>query len=151
MDAIPHITLDCQSRNNAEVSLAERRSSFMNESSSSNSSIINIQDLNPSQDWQLPKILPSNVYKLKWWQYSSATQIKVSSIDVSFADSEEPVHINLIAKEQIDWAIKEGFKYAHLGAIKLGLGPLVHPYLPISSLCVVVNTRHRNFADAIIG
>ena len=67
MDAIPHITLDCQSGNNAEVPLVERRSSFMNESSSSNSSIINIQDLNPSQDWQLPKILPSDVYKLKWW------------------------------------------------------------------------------------
>ena len=39
----------------------------------------------------------------------------------------------------------------HLGAIKLGLGPLVCPYLPVSSLCVVVDTRHKNFADAIIG
>ena len=72
-------------------------------------------------------------------------------IDVSFTDFEEPVHINLIDKEQIDWAIKEGFKYAHLCTIKLGLRPLVHPYLPISSLCVVIDTRHRNFADAIIG
>ena len=99
MDAIPHITLDCQSGNNAEVSLAERISSFMNESSSSNYSIINIQDLNPSQDWQLPRILPLDVHKLKWWQYSLATQIKVSSIDVSFRNYEESVHINLIDKE----------------------------------------------------
>ena len=102
MDAVSHTTLNCQSKNNAEVSLAERRSSFINESSTSNSSIINIQDFNPSKDWQLPNILPSDVYKLKWWQYSSATQIKVSSIDVSFTDFEEPVHINLIDKEQID-------------------------------------------------
>ena len=45
----------------------------------------------------------------------------------------------------------QGFKYVHLGAIKLGLGPLVRPYLPISSLCVAIDTRHRTFADAIIG
>ena len=87
----------------------------------------------------------------KWWQYKSTTQIKVSSVDISFSDSEEPVHINLLDKNQIDWAIKAGYKYAHLGAIKLGLGPLVKPYLSVSSLCVAVDTRHRNFSDAIIG
>ena len=102
MDAVSHTTLNCQSKNNAEVSLAERRSSFMNESSTSNSSIINVQGFNPSQDWQLPKIFSSDVYKLKWWKYSFVTQIKVSSIDVSFIDFEEPVHINLNDKEQID-------------------------------------------------
>ena len=99
----------------------------------------------------MPRIFPSDVYKLKWWQYSSATQIKIFSVDISFTNSKEPVHINLIDRQQIDSAIKYGFKYAHLGAIKLGLGPLVHPYLPVSSLCVAVDTQHRNFADAIIG
>ena len=39
----------------------------------------------------------------------------------------------------------------HLGTIKLGLGPLVRPYLPVSSLCVAVDTCHKNFVDAIIG
>ena len=101
MDTVSLTTLDCQSENNIEVSLAERRSSFMNESSSSNSSIINIQEFNPSQDWQLPKKISSDVYKLNWWQYKSATQIKVSSIYVSFTDSEEHVHIKLIDKAQI--------------------------------------------------
>ena len=102
MDIVSLTTLDCQSEYNTEVSLAERRSSFMNKSSSSNSSIINIQDFNPSQDWQLPKILSSDVYKLYWWQYKSVIQIKVSSIDISFTDSDEPIHINLIDKAQID-------------------------------------------------
>ena len=102
MDTVSLATLDCQSGNNTEAFLAKIRSSFLNEPSSSNSSIINIQDFNPSEDWQLPKILPSDVYKLNWWQYKSVTQIKVSSIDVSFTDSDEPVHINLIDKAQID-------------------------------------------------
>ena len=135
MDTVSLTTLDCQSDNNKEVCLAERRSSFLNEPSSSNFSIINIQDFNPSENWQLPKILPSDVYKLNWWQYKSATQIKVSSIDVSFTDSDKPIRINLIDKAQIDWDIEEGYHYAHVGAIKLGLGPLVRPYLTVSSLC----------------
>ena len=39
----------------------------------------------------------------------------------------------------------------HLGAIRLGLNPLVRPFLNVSSLCVTVDTRHMHFADAIIG
>ena len=54
-------------------------------------------------------------------------------------------------KHQIDWEKYQGFTYVHLGAIKLGLGPLVHPYLLVSSLCVSIDTRHWNFADALIG
>ena len=75
----------------------------------------------------------------------------MSSIDVSFTNKYEPAHINLLEKCQIDWAKAQGFKYVHLGAIKLGLGTLVCPYLLVSSLCVAIDTRHHNFVDAIIG
>ena len=132
MDVISHLTLDCQQEDTAEVSLAEHRSSYQHASFESNSSVMHIQDVNPSQDWKLPTIFPSDVYKLKWWKYASATQIKISSVDISFTDSEEPMHINLLDHQQIDWAIKAGYKYAHLGAIKLGLNPLVQPYLSVS-------------------
>ena len=77
--------------------------------------------------------------------------MKVSSIDVSFTDKDEPVHINLLEKRQIDWAKAQGLKYLHPWAIKLGLGLLVRPYLPVSSLCVSIDTRHQTFFDAIIG
>ena len=143
MDIASHTLLDCQQNENGEVSLAERRSSFTECSSSDlSSSIIHIDNTIPSSEWQLPAILPKDVYKLSFWEYIACTHIKVSSIDVSFTDSEEPVHINLLEKRQIDWAKKQGYKYAHLGAIKLGLGPLVFPYLPVSSLCVAVDTHH---------
>ena len=102
-------------------------------------------------NWELPSIVPSEVYDLKWWQYKSASHIKISSVDVSFSDKDEPVHINLLEKSQIDWALKQRYKYAHLGAIRLSLGPLVRPYLPISSLCVAIDTHHTDFAHAIIG
>ena len=53
-----------------------------------------------------------------------------------FNDSQDPVHINLLDKSQIDWARSKGYKYAHLGAIRLGINPLVRPFFPISSLFV---------------
>ena len=122
MDTIPHLSLDCEQNEDGAVSLAERRSSFVHDCSTSDSSVIHITDRNPSSNWELPPIVPSEVYDLKWWKYKSSTQVKLSSIDVCFADNEEPVHINLLEKHQIDWAIKQGYKYAHLGAIRLGLG-----------------------------
>ena len=70
---------------------------------------------------------------------------------MSFTNKDEPVHIILLEKCQIDWGKSQGFKYVHLGAIKLGWGPLVRPYLPFSSLCVAIDTRRHNFADTIIG
>lgn len=45
----------------------------------------------------------------------------------------------------------KGFKYCHLGAIRFGLNPLVRPYLDIKSLCIVVDTRHNQFANVVIG
>ena len=64
MDTVSLATLDCESANDTEVSLIERRSSFCNEESTSDSSIIHIQDLNPFENWKLAAILPKDVYKL---------------------------------------------------------------------------------------
>ena len=100
MDFVGLTSLDCQSTDQTTVSLAERRSSFQN--SVASSSIITIDDTIPSPKWKLPEILPLEVYKMKWWQYKSNTQIKTSSMDITITDQEEPIHINLIDKEQID-------------------------------------------------
>ena len=69
-------------------------------------------------------------------------------MNITFTDKEEPIHINLIDKEQFDWAKSKGFLYAHLGIVKLGLDPLFMPYLNVSSLCCVLDTRHLEFPDA---
>ena len=100
MDVATHHILDCQQYGNNEVSLAERCSLFVECSTSdqSSSSIIHIDNTNPSADWQLPALLPRDVYKLTGWKYFSCSQIKVSSVDISFTDSQEPVHINLLEK-----------------------------------------------------
>ena len=100
MDSVELTSLDFQSTDQTTVSLDERKSSF--QTSGASSSIITIDDTIPSPDWKLPKILPSEVYKMKWWQYKSCTQIKISSLDINFTDQEEPIHINLIDKDQID-------------------------------------------------
>ena len=100
MDSVRLTSLDCQCIDQTTISLTERKYSF--HTSSASSSIITINDTIPSPDWKLPEILPSEVYKMKWWQYKSCTQIKISSLEITFTDQEEPIHINLIDKDQID-------------------------------------------------
>ena len=116
MDIATHPVLECQQEGNGEVSLAERRYSFA-ECSTSDSSllVIHIDNSNPSADWKLPTILPKDVYKLSLWKYIACQQIHLSSVDISFTDKQEPVHINLLDKSQIDWVKSQGYKYAHLG------------------------------------
>lgn len=36
-------------------------------------------------------------------------------------------------------------------AIKFGLGALAIPYLPVSSLCYVIDTCHKQLRDALVG
>ena len=88
MDSVVITSLDCQSTNQTTVSLTERKSSF--QTSRASSSIITINDTIPSPEWKLLEILPSEVYKMKWWQYKSCTQIKISSLDITFTDQEDP-------------------------------------------------------------
>ena len=44
-----------------------------------------------------------------------------------------------------------GQKQKVTSVVKLGLGPLVRPYMNVSSLCCVLDTRHLDFSDALIG
>ena len=126
MDSVAHTHLDCQQAEDGTVNLAERRSSFSNCSTSDpDSSIVHIDEFNPSHEWKLPTLLPKEIYKLKLWEYVSAQHFRVSSIDIAFTNADQPVHINLLERSQIDWERKQGYKYAHLGAIRLGLNPLV--------------------------
>ena len=63
MDSAGLASLDCQYADQTTVSLAKRRSSF--QASGASYSIITIDNTTPSPDWKLPKILPSEVYKIK--------------------------------------------------------------------------------------
>ena len=66
MDAVPHLSLDCEQIDEGVISLAERHSSFVNECSTSDSLVIHINEPHPSPNWELPSIVPSEVYDLKW-------------------------------------------------------------------------------------
>ena len=148
MDAVelPELNLE---QINTDTQLSECHESYLDAESSS--SMITLHKQNPSGNWELSSILSKEVYKLKWYKYFSLTQIKVSSINISFKGQDKPIHTNLIDKAQMDWANKRGYRYAHLGAVKFGLGPLVRPYFLVSSLCAVIDTRHVKFRDRLIG
>ena len=95
MDIAAHTLLDCQQDNNGEVSLSERRSYFAECSTSSDSSsIIHIENTNPSSEWELPTILPRDVYKLSYWEYLTCTQIKVSYVDLIDYGHDRKIYIS---------------------------------------------------------
>jgi hypothetical protein len=148
LDSVEIQTLDCDVEETT-ISLLECISSYQYVEPSS--PIITMNDINPPTNWKLPAIMPKEIYKMQWWNYKSHTQIKMSFVDVSFTDQDEPIHINLLDKSQIGWDIRQGYKYAHLSVVKVGLGPLVRPFLHVASLCDVVDTHHVEFSDAIIG
>ena len=91
MDDVAHTRLDCQQTEDATVSLAERRSSFSNCSTSDpDTSIVHIDEFNPSHEWKLPTILLKEIYKLKLWEYVSAQHFRVSSVDIAFTNADQP-------------------------------------------------------------
>ena len=70
MDNVAHTRLDCQQEEDGTVSLAECRSSFSHCSNSDpDSSIIHIDETNPSAEWKLPPLFPKEIYNLKLWEY----------------------------------------------------------------------------------
>ena len=148
LDTVELRTLDCNLEGQT-ATLVTGPESFSH--TDTESSIITLHEANPSGTWDLPSILPFEVYKLKWYKYFSTTQIKISSTNVAFTGQDDPIHINLLSKEQIAWEKSKGYKYAHLGAVKFRLGPLVRPFLPVLSMCSIVDTRPKEFQDALIG
>jgi len=120
-------------------------------SSNSDRSLIFISEINSTTHWELPPIYPQQVYKLKWWQYLSHSFIKIHSVNIPFTANDDPINVNILDKHILDSEKKQDYLYAHLGVVKFGLNPLIRIYLPISSLCCVIATRHNKFLDALIG
>jgi hypothetical protein len=77
--------------------------------------------------------------------------IKVHSTGIPFSAHEDQVNITLIDRDLIDWEKRQGYAYAHIGAIKFGLNSLVVPYLHVSSLVCVVDIRHNKLFDSLVG
>ena len=83
---IPELHLE-QIHNDAH--LTDHHQSYLHVESSS--SMRTLHEQNPSAQWELPSILPKEVYKLKWYKYFFVTQIKVSSINILFIGQDEPI------------------------------------------------------------
>lgn len=131
------------------VSLPGRKSSYREDLTSA--STISISEIDPNPNWKILPILHAQVYNMPFYKYFASSQIQLHFVDVSFTSQDEPTQIPLLEKSQIYWAKSQGFKYFHLGTIRFGLNVLIRPSMNINSLCVVIDTRHNQLVDAIIG
>jgi len=79
-----------------------------------NIGLLSIPKFNPSKKWQIPPKYPKYVYKLHGWQYVSHYFIKTNSKSIPFSGTNEPINLNFINPDIIDWANKKGFSYARV-------------------------------------
>lgn len=91
-----------------------------------NFAVINQEESDPSVNWKLPPVSPSDVYRnLSAFNLQALSHIKIKEKSVR-ADLtlNAMLTIPLIEAKHIKAALKAGYQYAHLGMVKIGLNAL---------------------------
>jgi hypothetical protein len=109
------------------------------------------QEYEPNANWTMPEIEPSKIYDLPMFKFRATTLIRYCSTNVPLSLGQNVYQIPMIQQVDIDWGLENGYKYVHLGLIQFGINPLVRPGLNTSALCCVIDSRHNQFSDAMIG
>jgi hypothetical protein len=109
------------------------------------------QEYEPDVNWSMPEIEPSKIYDLPMFKFRATTLIRYCSINVPLSLGQNVYQIPIIKQEDIDWGLEHGYKYVHLGLLQFGINPLIRPGLDTSALCCVLDSRHNQFNDALIG
>jgi hypothetical protein len=108
------------------------------------------QEYEPDPNWKMPKVPASEIYNLSVFQFKAATLIRYCSVNIPISLGQSKYQLPLIQQEDIEWGLKHGFEYIHIGLIQFGLNALVHPGLNTHALLCIIDSRHNNFQDAMI-
>jgi hypothetical protein len=108
------------------------------------------QEYEPDPNWKMPKVPASEIYNLSVFQFKAATLIRYCSVNILISLGQSKYQLPLIQQEDIEWGLKHGFEYIHIGIIQFGLNALVRPGLNTHALLCIIDSRHNNFQDAMI-
>lgn len=103
--------------------------------------------------WELPKIDPKTVYAgLTMFHFRALSKITVSeAILRTDLTVNKMLPVSVLKEEAIKKALSKGFKYAHLGMVRIGLNPLHRQGIKTFAFCCLLDQRWRDFGSAIIG
>ena len=108
-----------------------------------NSACFNLEEINPSEAWKLPNISPSDVYKgISPFQFKALSQIKIKENSIrTELNLNAMMIVPLLEQKHIQAALKSGYKYVHLGMVRVGLNALHRKVQPTFVFSTLLDNR----------
>ncbi|TYK19826.1 polyprotein [Cucumis melo var. makuwa] len=103
---------------------------------------------NRLKNWSIPKIDPSQVYKINTFNFSQQDVIVITEENVAMKD--EFTIINLLPEEAL-FRVKNKFKYLHIGCVQVALKPLFREGLDVPVYLALKDKRHLRFTPSLLG
>lgn len=89
-----------------------------------NSACLNIKETSPRVAWKLPKVSPSDVYAgISRFHFRALSRIKIKERSIRTKLNLNAM-IPLLEPKHIQAALKSGYKYVHLGMVRVGINAL---------------------------
>ena len=125
----------------------------MSPASSSNSVTLSIEEPNPRMAWKLPQLSASDVYSnLSAFQLKALSHIKIRENSIrTELNLNTMMTVPLLEPKHIQAAIKSGYKYVHLGMVRIGLNALHRKGQPTFVFSALFDNRWTSFTQALIG
>uniref|UniRef100_A0A9I9EEA4 Polyprotein n=1 Tax=Cucumis melo TaxID=3656 RepID=A0A9I9EEA4_CUCME len=103
---------------------------------------------NRLKNWSIPKVDPSQVYKINTFNFSQQDVIVITEENVAMKD--EFTAINLLPEETL-FKVKNKFKYLHIGYVQVALKPLFKEGLDVPVYLALRDKRHLRFTPSLLG
>lgn len=116
------------------------------------STSLSIEEIEPLPQWHLPKLKPSNVYQLKPFILKALMHCYIYQNIISIEDIQLDNHfLTFLKKNVLDKYMNVGYKFLHLGCVQTLIFPLFRRGLNAFVLACLMDSRHIEFVDALIG
>lgn len=123
------------------------------EETPANSALIEKEEPNPSVNWRLPPVSPSEVYRgLTPFNLRAYSQIKIKEKSIKTElNLNTMMTIPMFEIRHIQAARKAGYQYAHLGMVRVGLNALHRKGQKAYVFSALFDNRWSSFTQALIG
>ena len=114
-----------------------------------------IDEPKPLAAWKMPNPSKANIYAhMSIFSLKAKTLIHEEHGTFHISDSHLDTHfLHLLAEleEYRTKALAKGYNFVHLGYVCIGITPLFRKGLDVTCLGALLDTRHKNFNDQLIG
>lgn len=118
-----------------------------------NDNEVELEETSPSVDWKLPKISAKQVYDSFWaFRFCAFTNVHISEhVLTTTLTVNKMKPLTILSESKIRQAREKGFKFAHLGLVKIGLNALHRQGVKTYAFCCLLDQRWKTFPSALIG